>query len=171
MKLDFFSAAPRPANEAERQAEVERVPEAALADPRLGEILEEVRALLGTPMATLSIIDGDVQRFVARRGLDIAETPRATAICAHSLDGDRQVRTYADLNADKRFRFNPLVQGAPHLRSYVGAPVVTASGFALGVLCGLDPRPRNPTGAAAEARLRALSDRVAAILAEYASTR
>lgn len=43
---------------------------------------------------------------------------------------------------DIRFRNNPLVLGAPHIRFYAGCPLVAANKLRLGSLCIIDNKPR-----------------------------
>lgn len=65
-----------------------------------------------------------------------------------------------DLRADERAGLNPLVINGPHLRSFVGLPLVTASGDVLGMVCVADPRLR-PVTQAQLASLRRLADEIA----------
>lgn len=102
--------------------------------------------LCSTPIALVSLVDDERQWFKARYGLGAVQTPREQSFCAHTL-GDRQTLIVDDTHADARFRDNPLVVGAPHIRFYAGAPLVNDDGHALGTLCVIDRAPRQPTAA------------------------
>ncbi len=114
------------------------------------------------PMAMISLVDRDRQWFKARVGLEITETPREIAFCAHAILGT-EVMIVPDAQADARFAANPLVTGDPGIRFYAGAPLLTDGGHALGSLCVLDRVPRALTDEQAEA-LATLSREVVARL-------
>ncbi|MFW2830678.1 GAF domain-containing protein [Sphingomonas sp. ID0503] len=166
MKFSFYSPAPRPTGEAHRQAIVDRSGVFEHADdPVLQALVDEAAALCGTPLAAVSIVDNDRQWFVARHGLDARETARAISFCAHAQLGE-EVFTVPDAAQDKRFSGNPLVTSGM-LRFYAGAPLVSEDGTGIGALCVIDGAPREPLSAEKRARLRELSAKVMARIAEF----
>ncbi len=137
--------APVSPNETERLAALKRhyildtPPEAAL-----DRITALAARLFSVPISLVSLIDESRQWFKSVYGLDIRETPRDVAFCAHTIasDGIMVVKNAAE---DIRFQDNPLVLGSPDIRFYAGAPLTTADGFHLGTLCIIDRTPRELT--------------------------
>ena len=115
-----------------------------------------------TPIALLSLLDEKRQWFKSRVGLEAAETPIEQAFCIHAIE-KREVMIVRDARADSRFSANPLVTGAPHIRFYAGAPLITSEGVALGTLCAIDQRPRELEPAAIAA-LQSLANPAAVLI-------
>ncbi len=132
-----------------------------LMDPAAGASLDRITALaafaFNAPVAFVSILGADTQRFISRTGLEVAQTPLSTSICSHAITTPDQVLVIDDLTADPRFCDNPLVTGAERLRSYAGAPLVTRNGVAIGALCVMD-RAARPMSTSQQQHLRTLAD-------------
>jgi PAS domain S-box-containing protein len=110
-------------------------------DPELQELAEFAAQLCEAPVALVSLVGSEMQKFVARYGTDLAATPREQSFCATTMmRGDPM--EVPDASQDPRFLDNPLVTGDPHIRFYAGAPLISREGAPLGALCVIDPHPR-----------------------------
>ena len=118
--------------------------------------------ICGTPIALISLVDGDRQWFKSRLGVTVTETSRDVSLCAHAIQ-QRDLFVVPDALADARFRENPLVLSDPRIRFYVGAPLITPDDHALGTICALDHVPRTLTPEQ-RAALAALGRQVVALL-------
>jgi diguanylate cyclase (GGDEF)-like protein len=98
-------------------------------------------AVVGAPMALISLVDARRQWFKARVGLDVCETSRTTAFCAHAIVR-AELFEVEDARLDERFAANPLVRGEPGIRFYAGMPLVLPGGEAIGTLCVIDRVPK-----------------------------
>ncbi len=116
------------------------------AEEPFEKIVTLVRTVLGVEMATVTLVDRDRQWFKARRGIDVAETPRSASFCTHTIQ-QREPLVVEDALLDPRFAGSPLVAGPPHIRSYAGIPLRTPEGYNVGSLCAMDSRVRSFTAA------------------------
>jgi diguanylate cyclase (GGDEF)-like protein/PAS domain S-box-containing protein len=136
-------AAPIPPDESARLAALARYEILDTpTEPAFDRLTRLAARLLDVPIALVSLVDEERQWWKARLGLPGVETPRDDAFCAHAILG-REPLVVADAARDERFARNPLVTGAPHIRAYAGAPLVTPDGHRIGTLCVIDRRPRD----------------------------
>jgi signal transduction histidine kinase len=139
----FMRSAPIPSDESQRLATLQAyhildtAPEASF-----DELTALAAELIGCPISLISLIDEHRQWFKSRHGLDVQETPREQAFCAHTLEKPDEVLVVANALEDERFVDNPLVTGNPKIRFYAGAPLVAENGQVLGTLCTIDNQPR-----------------------------
>ncbi|MCL6250565.1 diguanylate cyclase [Altererythrobacter sp. KTW20L] len=110
-------------------------------------IVQLAQSLVGCKIALVSLVDKHRQWFKAKVGLDVDQTPRELAFCAHTIASD-SVMIIPDASKDSRFSSNPLVTGAPDIRFYAGVPIRAdmlgseSSRAVLGTLCVIDDEPR-----------------------------
>ena len=105
-------------------------------------VVELVQTVLGVPAAAITLVDGDRQWYRAARGLDgKASIPRADSFCDETI-GQPGPLAVTDTHLDQRFAANPMVVGAPFIRSYLGVPLTTPDGYNIGTLCAIDTAPR-----------------------------
>ena len=112
-----------------------------VADSAFNELVELTAEICEVPIALISLVDESRQWFKARVGLDVQETERSIAFCAHAIL-QNDIMIVSDTYNDSRFNDNPLVTGFPHIRFYAGAPLITEDGYGLGTLCVIDDKPR-----------------------------
>lgn len=115
-------------------------------DQGLHDLVEAGSALFDCPMALVSVLDDNCQHFLARRGVDMDQTPIEQSFCRIAVAQDRLL-VVPDTHLDARFRANPLVTGEPHIRFYAGAPIRVSShpdapAQGVGAFCIIDSRRR-----------------------------
>ena len=111
-------------------------------EPIFESLARLASTICGTPIALVSLLDGERQWFKANIGLHgVAQTDQKIAFCEHAIQSSALMEV-ADAQADPRFAANPLVTGAPHVRFYAGVPLVMPGGESVGTLCVIDREVR-----------------------------
>lgn len=108
------------------------------------QITKMAARVFKVPIALVSLVDLGRQWFMSNHGLeDVRQTPRTVSFCAHAIQGKDELFVVPDAAKDSRFAENPLVTGAPNIRFYAGAPLISCEGYKLGTLCIIDSKTRH----------------------------
>lgn len=143
---------PEPSHERERLEALERCGVLdSEPEPAYDDIARIATLVCNTPIGLVTLIDDRRQWFKSRIGLNVAETPREQAFCAHAIAAPTRPLVVTDAAKDERFAENPLVTGEPHIRFYAGVPLVLDEGVAVGTLCVIDRVPRELSASQLEA--------------------
>lgn len=113
-------------------------------DERFDAICRTASALFGLPIALVSLVGENEQRFAAKCGLDVDGTSREVSFCTYAILSD-EVFVVEDATRDERFADNPLVTGRPGIRFYAGAPLILGPGIRIGSICVIDTVSRSFT--------------------------
>jgi diguanylate cyclase (GGDEF)-like protein len=112
-------------------------------EERFDRLTRLARRLFEVPIALVSFVDEHRQWFKSRQGMDVSETPREVAFCAHAILQDG-IFVVPNAPEDERFKESPLVTAYPNIRFYAGRPVKAPDGARVGTLCIMDHSPREP---------------------------
>lgn len=121
-------------------------------------------SMLDCPIALLSIVEEDRQWFLGRTGTDLSETSIGASFCVIPVMNGEPL-LIDDARDDPRLCNNPLVTGAPFIRSYLGVPIRSDDGTVLGALCAisLEPAAFRPGQVALLAMLAELAEKSIAL--------
>lgn len=114
----------------------------SLPEEDFDELTKMASQICGTPIALITLLDSSRQWFKSKLGIDVQQTPRAHAFCAHTIIDPTGVMVVSNAREDQRFAENPLVTGDPNIAFYAGISLLTPEGMALGSLCVIDTVPR-----------------------------
>ncbi len=133
-----MSNLPLPKNEKERlEALINYNILETMPDSELENITQLASFICQTPIALISIIDGNRQFFKSKIGLSIYETPKKIDFCQHVIQGYDYLEIQ-DALLDPVYNSNPVVIGGPNFRFFGGVPLTTKEGYNIGSLCVID---------------------------------
>ncbi len=134
-----------PEFETERLVALETLELSYDADSNYDIITRLASTICEVPVALISLIDADKQRFKSKVGTDLCETDREISFCAHAILTPREITIIPDSRKDIRFKDNPLLKHETPVIFYAGVPLLTRTGQPLGTLCVIDSKPRTLT--------------------------
>jgi hypothetical protein len=121
--------------------------------------------IVGAPVALVTAVDRDRQFFKSCLGLPEPwatrrQTPLSHSFCQHVVAA-RETVVVTDARKDSRFIDNRAIRDL-RVISYLGVPLITAEGQAIGTLCVIDHEPRIWT----KDEISLVSDIAAAVITE-----
>ena len=133
-------------------------------EPVFDDLTRQAAEVCGAPVAFIAFADGRRNWLKSRVGLSVTEVPRGQAFCSYALLRPEQALIVPDAREDARFADNPLVTEPPHFRAYVGMPLRSPEGRAVGTLCVMDTVPRQFSSAQVD-KISALAQQASFALA------
>lgn len=135
-----------PDNEKQRQRAVDKLEILdTLPEDAFERVTRMTAKIMDTPIACVTIVDKNRQWFKSKVGLEASETERRVSFCGHAIN-TKSLFIVTNAKEDSRFRDNPLVTSDPNIAFYIGVPVLSPDGYAVGTLCAISDSPKNPTG-------------------------
>nr|WP_315424579.1 GAF domain-containing sensor histidine kinase [uncultured Pedobacter sp.] len=114
----------------------------SLPEEDFDELTRMASQICGTPIALITLVDSSRQWFKSKLGIDVQQTPREHAFCAHTITDPSGILIVSNAREDRRFAENPLVTDDPNIAFYAGISLQTPEGMQLGSLCVIDTVPR-----------------------------
>ena len=99
--------------------------------------------LFDAPISLISIIDGERIWFKSAHGVDLSECPLEGAPCG-IVARQNDMLVIQDARQQQPFVISPYLLERIGVRFYLGAPLRTADGAAIGTICVADTKPRGP---------------------------
>jgi signal transduction histidine kinase len=136
----------KPSNHKRESKRIESLKSYLVLDTESEEEIDNLTQLASeiceTPISLVSLIDENRQWFKSKIGLEVNETSRDVAFCAHAINEKDDLFIIEDARKDKRFFDNPLVTSDPFVIFYAGVVLKSDEDLPLGTLCVIDNSPR-----------------------------
>ncbi|MCF6376473.1 SpoIIE family protein phosphatase [Nocardioides KLBMP 9356] len=116
------------------------VPVEQRRDERFDRITRLATTVFGTPMASITILDGTCAWFPSKQGFDAPLVPREETFCDRAQAAD-EVTIVPDASVDPDFAELPVVRDGG-VRFYAGVPMHDQLGNVVGTFCLFDVMPR-----------------------------
>jgi serine/threonine protein kinase len=113
-------------------------------DDAFDRITHLVCRTLDVPVAFISVIDVDREWFKSRRGIELTEIDRNTALCAIVVKTGEPL-VVEDVRQHPAYLKNSIIAGDPTLHAFAAVPMRTHGGHSIGTLCVFDRRVRRFT--------------------------
>jgi GAF domain-containing protein len=114
------------------------------AQVRCERLTRLARQLFDVPVALVHLFDSE--RAGSKLGAELAEALGELLPHVHAASSESEVFVVEDALADPRFRDNPLVAGATHVRFFAACRLAAEPGMDFGTFCILDVAPRRFSG-------------------------
>jgi GAF domain-containing protein len=114
--------------------------------PALDRLADVASRVLAAPVGLVTLVDEDRQLFAGCVGISKEPwaseggTPISHSFCQHAIAA-REPLIVSDAREHPVLKTNPAIRDLDVI-AYLGVPLVTAEGHALGTLCVIDHRPR-----------------------------
>ncbi|MCV9877572.1 sensor domain-containing phosphodiesterase [Brenneria izbisi] len=129
-------------------------------DNILTKVTDLTCRLLKIPTALVTLSGTQKQHIKAKTNFASAEMEKLHSF-DHFVVQTGEMLVCQNALQDERFKNNPYVVNAPHIRAYAGVPLITTQGYSIGTLCIIDYIPR----AFSKIQLRMLNDLAAVVMA------
>jgi len=125
-------------------------------EDRFDDLSKLAASILDVPICLITLMDADWQVFISNVGTDMKGNHRELAFCKYCVVQEN-ILEIEDTTKDDRVSGNPLVLNEPHLRYYIGAPLIDKDGYIIGTVCGYDLQPRQMSDFQKEALIQITS--------------
>ncbi|MCF7764572.1 MAG: GAF domain-containing protein, partial [Verrucomicrobia bacterium] len=110
-------------------------------DSYLDDLVALASQICETPIAVISMLDGDRIWFKSRVGIAMIIAPIDRSLCKQVLCGNELV-VVPDTHLREELRGHPVFHGSHPIRFFAGLPLRGSSGDVFGAFCLMDHQPR-----------------------------